>query len=164
MQVNAKWEWPLLRHAFVPVGDDPAAFGVKRKNHFHEGVDLHVIGKESVFAVEDGIIRHIDWFTGPDAGSPWWLPTKAMMVEGAAGLVVYGEIEPFAELQVGDRIKQGSCLGWVMRVLVNDKGAPTEMLHIELRKPGHTERFDWTLDKEKPDWLLDPTPYLLEAR
>jgi len=149
----------------VPVRGHPGAFSSVRKHHIHEGVDIYCDHGIQVRAVEAGLITHAQWFTGPEAGSPWWLPTYAVFVEGASGLVVYGEVNPRLAFGAhpGAQVKRGQALGRVERVLRKNKGLPMSMLHIELRAPGHTERFDWQLDSPKPDWLLDPTPYLLEA-
>lgn len=146
----------------IPTGEHPGAFGVRRRHHFHEGVDLHCPEGTPITAVEAGVVVAVVDFTGEKAGSPWWLPTSAVMVRclGLGPLVVYGEIVPCARLRVGMTVEQGDLLGHVARVLRNDKGKPTSMLHIEVRAPGHTELFDWGLDVPKPGWLRDPTPYL----
>ena len=150
----------------TPVGDHPGAFGVRRKHNIHEGVDIYCDDGARVRAVEDGVVSNICWFTGPFAGSPWWRPTMAVMVEGATGLVVYGEVSHVrpGNIDVGAQVRAGQHIGYVTRVLKKDKGKPTSMLHIELRAHGHTESSVWELDQPKPDWLLDPTPYLLETR
>ena len=39
-----------------------------------------------------------------------------------------------------------------------------DMLHLELRQAHHPQSlslFDWSKNMARPDWLLDPTPYLL---
>lgn len=148
----------MLTPPVLPTG--PNAFAAVRRHHIHEGVDLFTDGPQPVYAVEPGIIRRIDWFTGEQVGSPWWLPTKAIYIEGPSGLVVYGEVKPRDELGVSVEVLEGTCLGFTARVLRNDKGKPTTMLHLELREPGHTENFDWALNTPKPSWLLDPTPFL----
>ena len=158
------WRWPLLMTPKAMPTNPANMFGAVRKHHIHEGVDIASWSPDAVFAVEPGVVRRIDWFTGPQAGSPWWLPTKAVMVEGPTGLVVYGEISPRPELGIGVEVREGTCLGVTTRVLRKDKGLPTTMLHLELRAPGHTENFDWQLGTPKPDWLLDPTPHLIAAK
>jgi hypothetical protein len=159
------WSWPFPRRHIgaMPAPGSPGAFGVQRKHHIHEGVDLHCDEHERVYTVEAGIVVGIVNFTGPKAGSPWWLDTKAVMVEGASGVVLYGEIDPVFGLMLGERMKAGESIGHVKRVLRHDKGAPTSMLHLELRAPGYTELFDWPLNQPKPDWLLDPTQHLKDA-
>lgn len=157
------WSWPLMSAKSVPT-EGPASFGHVRKHHIHEGVDLHVNWPEGVFAVEPGHVVWKGWFTGPGAGSPWWLPTMAVMVKGESGIVVYGELDQHLLPDMNEDLDTGSYIGHIARVLRNDKGAPTHMLHLELRKPGYTELFDWKLGDPKPDWLLDPTPFLLRAK
>lgn len=146
----------------VPVGEHPGAFGVTRKNHIHEGVDLYCEPGTPVRAVEKGLVVWVGPFTGPGAGSPWWHDTQAVMVEGASGLVVYGEIDP--AVTAGCQVGAGALIGRVKRVLRRDKGLPTSMLHIELRGRGKTESFEWSLGTPRPEWLFDPTPFLLSAK
>lgn len=157
------WRWPMLTPKEVPTSG-PASFGYVRRHHTHEGVDLLTTGPQTVFAMEDCEVVRVCQFTGPEVGSPWWLPTWCVMAEGPSGLVVYGELGTLFLAREGDRVRQGDSLGSLTRVLRHEKGYPTTMLHLELRKAGHTELFDWKLGEPKPDWLLDPTPFLLEAK
>jgi hypothetical protein len=76
--------------------------------------------------MEAGQIREIDRFTGAGAGSPWWNETWAVLVEGASGGIIYGEIEPAPGLGPGLRVNEGTLLGAVRRVLKKDKGLPRE--------------------------------------
>lgn len=142
----------------LPLPPHLGAFGVKRKYHIHEGVDLYVPKNTSVFAVEDGIVTQVAPFTGPSVGSEWWNETQAVWIEGESGVVVYGEIDPSVVL--GQFVKAGERIGSVLQVLVKDKGRPMSMLHMELHSHGTTESLDWIDDK--PDTLQDPTPKLLE--
>ncbi len=173
------WMFPLLYKAVptqnrdrcvagsetqLPVGCHPGAFGVRRKHHIHEGVDLYARVNDAVYAVESGIVVGIEEFTGPNADppSPWWLPTKAVLVQGSSGVVLYGEISPL--VAVGTGLIAGQLLGTVQRVLVNDKGYPTSMLHLELHVHGtRTSSHPWDDEHGRPASLLDPTPFLLEA-
>ncbi len=143
----------------LPVGSHPGAFGVKRKNHIHEGIDLYVPEGTPVRAVEDGIVVALEKFTGTEATppSPWWMDTEALLVEGASGVVVYGEITSIRE--PGYEVKAGDLLGYVIQVLKKDKGRPMSMLHLELHEHGTRQTSEW-LD-EKPASLLDPTPHFL---
>lgn len=143
----------------IPVGEHPGAFGVKRKHHTHEGVDLYVPEFTTVMAVEDGVVVKVAPFTGLAAGLPWWRDTQAVFVEGASGVVVYGEIEPF--VKEGDELIAGQSLGRVIRVLVADKGRPTCMLHLELHSAGSRAAPEWLDHEAKPSVLRDPTPYLM---
>jgi len=145
----------------VPVGSHPGAFGVVRKHHVHEGVDLYAPVGTPVYAVESGAVVRVLPMTGPAAGSPWWFDTKAVMVEGRSGVVVYGEISP--AVQEGRVIFAGDVVGHVIRVLRHDKGRPTSMLHLELHRMGSRSCLDWNLPPAKPpEQLLDPTPHLLQ--
>lgn len=145
----------------LPLPPHPGAFGVRRKNHVHEGVDLYCANGEPVRAVESGTVVSVAPFTGPIAGSPWWLDTWAIMVEGASGVVLYGEVVPEPSLAPGDAVAAGQLVGRVIPVLRNPKGRPDTMLHLELHVHGTREAYEW-LD-ERPASLLDPTPFLLEG-
>lgn len=150
----------------LPVGPDhPGSYGVLRKHHTHEGVDLYVPNQTPVYAVESGIVVKIDLFTGPEDGSSWWESTQAIMIEGTTGVVVYGEVELMIEknLKVGTRINRGDYIANVKRVLKEDKGRPTSMLHMELYKHGITEWGAWDHGGPKPNGLRDPTPYLRQV-
>jgi len=144
----------------LPLPPHPGAFGVKRKHHTHEGVDLYCPVDTFVTPVEKGVVVAVIPFTGPDADppSPWWLPTQAVLVEGASGVVVYGEV--IALVNPGWEVNRGTRLGLVRQVLTKDKGYPMSMLHLELHVPGTRNAFDWV--DEKPPSLLDPTPFLKE--
>lgn len=152
---------PLLGQTFLPLGAHPGAWGVQRKNHVHEGIDLYAPVGMAVYAVEAGQVTGVIDFTGPIAGSPWWLDTKAVWVEGASGAVLYGEIVP--SVSVGAVLAPGDLIGHVARVLRRDKGRPVSMLHLELHAPGTVVAPEWVNPEKKPETLRDPTPFLLGA-
>jgi hypothetical protein len=143
----------------LPTGAHPGAFGVQRKYHTHEGIDLYAPEGTAVMAVEAGTVVRVVPFTGPKAGLPWWLDTQAVFVEGASGVVVYGEIE--AAVKEGDQVEAGAVLGRVVRVLAVDKGRPTCMLHLELHVHGSRSAPEWLEHDQRPLVLVDPTPFLL---
>lgn len=89
------------------------------------------------------------------------VPTYAVFVEGASGVVVYGEISPV--VVVGCIVTVGDVIGTVIPVLKVDKGRPTSMLHLELRLSGCIHDIDWAIDSSTPDGLLDPTKFLLDC-
>ena len=149
-------------HTGVPYGaEHPGAFGFKRANHTHEGIDLYCPEGTPVAAVEHGIVVALIPFTGAHAEppSPWWNNTWALLVEGDSGVVVYGEITASHEYWPGDHVKAGDIIGHVTQVLTKDKGRPMSMLHLELHVPGTKDAYEW-LD-ERPPSLLDPTEHLL---
>ena len=157
------WNWPLINCNIdsIPDGDHRGAFGKVRKYDTHTGVDLYCNPATRVIAVESGIVVSIENFTGPDAGSPWWNATKAILVEGASGVILYGEIEPEAQIKIGKPVMCGEILGTVKTVLKKDKGQPMTMLHLELYKHGTNESVWWHTDR--PNNLLDPTKLLKES-
>jgi len=150
----------------LPVGDaHPGAFGFVRRNHIHEGVDLYCPEGTPVRAVEDGVVVAVIPFTGPSAepSSPWWHDTSAILIEGASGVVVYGEVEVGSGIVEGVRVGAGETIASVVPVLKKDKGRPMTMLHLELHTPGVRDAFEWTQEGGRPESLLDPTAQLLEA-
>ena len=153
----------ISKEIAIPLPPHPGAFGVARKFHTHEGVDLYCDDGAPVCAIESGMVVAVEDFTGVAAGSPWWHDTKAVLVEGRSGVVCYGEIEPDAQLMVGDTIAAGQQIGAVKMVLRKDKGRPRSMLHLELHIPGTTRTTPWEHGTERPPTLLDPTTLLLAA-
>ena len=152
--------WPILTKIRL-WPDEVGQYGAVRKFDIHTGVDLYCDEGTPVIAIETGKIVAIENYTGASADSPWWNETKALLVESESGVICYGEVTPNANLKVGDTVHKGSNIATVTRVLKNDKGRPTTMLHFELYKHGTTESVIWDLDKPKPENLLDPTKLLL---
>ena len=142
----------------LPLAPHPGAFGVTRKYHRHEGIDIYVPECTPVTTVEEGKVLDVRPFTGEQAGLPWWKDTYAVFVEGESGVVVYGEIAP--HVQKGQFLMKNELLGVVIKVLKKDKGRPMSMLHLELRAHGCVDEIYWTSDTRHVD-LRDPTPYLL---
>lgn len=145
----------------LPLAPHPGAFGVRRKHHTHEGVDLYCPVDTTVYPVEDGIVVAIIDFTGQYANPPslWWLDTQAVLIEGESGVVVYGEIESL--VTVGRFVTTRDYIGEVKQVLRKDKGYPMSMLHLELHTHGTRDAYEWI--DEKPASLLDPTLLLMES-
>jgi hypothetical protein len=167
-----RWRPPIQAIPFVgiPVGMHPGAFGAIRKHDRHCGVDLYCVEGATVHAVESGVVVSIENFTGKVAGCPWWLDTKAVKVEGASGVVCYGEISPMEHIEVGSFIFKDMILGNVIPVLPPEKlrpyvpGHSCSMLHLQLYKHGTTHKdHDWECNGIMPENIIDPTPYLLDA-
>lgn len=160
-----KWIWPLPGTELTIPGSmpHPGSFSAIRKHDIHTGIDLYCEPEQEVLAVEDGEVVLIENFTGANANpsSPWWHETKAVLIEGASGVVVYGEIRPLESITVGQKIKQGQSIGNVITVLKKDKGTPMTMLHLELYKPGTRETVVWNIGEPQPDSLLSPLMKLL---
>ena len=162
-----RWKLPIPVENFsgIPMTGHPGSFAYQRKYEKHTGVDLYCKEGQEVFAVENGIVVGIEHFTGEWDISPWWNNTDCVLVEGATGVVCYGEILPKRELQVGDRLVRGEYIGNVVRVLKEGKerkdipGHSTSMLHMELYPHGTTKVADGFDEK----LLNDITPFLLDA-
>ena len=170
-----KWSSPLDNFSGIPTGNHLGSFAAVRKHDIHIGVDLYVDGNEPVMAVEDGVLVDIDTFTGASIGSSWWNETKAVVVKGASGYIVYGEIEPLISRSnyCDNFIAKGQVIGKVIPVLPDHKKRPdilghsNYMLHFEWlsRYPdtGSSKPFSsWKIGNEKSDQLLDPTRRLFE--
>ena len=153
----------IAKEVMIPLPPHPGAFGVVRKHHTHEGVDLYCVEHEPVFAMESGVVVAIMKFTGPHAGTPWWHDTFAVAVSGHHGVINYGEINPASNLEVGAFVSRGQLLGNVLTVLRKDKGRPRDMLHLELYEPDAKISQGWEVGGLKPRGLLDPTELLLKA-
>lgn len=164
------WNWPLKNvFPLVPVGDHDGAFGKKRRFDTHTGVDLYCPSGTEVVAVEDGEVVGVEVFTGPllEAGSPWWRTTYAVLVEGASGVILYGEVIP--NVTYTTKVRAGDTIGYVERVrkyrlknLFNWK--PHSMLHLELYWPGTTKSVWWWHGEKMPLDLRDPTNHLQDAQ
>jgi len=172
-----RWKFPLAdfnvngfkpNASGIPIKGHQGSFLFKRTKHIHTGVDLYTIDKQKVYAVESGEIVGIEDFTGTKQETPWWEDTKCMLIEGASGVVCYGEITPSQFLKIGENVKQGQYIGRVKRVLKEGKERPDiaghsiSMLHIEMYKHGITRAFE-EVGENKSDWndLIDPTQYLI---
>jgi hypothetical protein len=155
----------------IPTAGHPGSFLCKRKHHTHTGVDLYTKDGASVHAVEAGVVVGREAFTGPQDNSPWWNDTDCLLIEGASGVICYGEITP--AVKVGERVNRGSYIGRVKQVLKDGKerldimGHSTSMLHMEMYPHGKYRAFrengynDTDIDDFKI--LQDPTPYLMDS-
>jgi hypothetical protein len=146
---------------WLPLPPHPGAFGVRRRHHTHEGVDLYAPAGTPVMPVEPGRVVVIEPFTGPKANTPWWHDTDAIFVEGDSGVVVYGELRPAPGINVGQWVTPGLILGHLTPVLREDKGRPMTMLHLELHAPGTRAAPAW--ETERPATVQDPTVGLRAA-
>jgi phosphopantothenoylcysteine decarboxylase len=161
------WAFPLPWCKGIPLNQHPGAFAVPRKGYWHTGIDLYTDDGVEVRAVEAGTVVHIGQFTGPELGHTKWHKTWGVMVEGASGVVNYGEIEPYSTISVGTRLGRSSPIGRVKRVLIEEArpeiaAHSSSMLHLELYRGGAREFKDWPLDT-KNEWFLDPTEYLMDS-
>ena len=148
----------------IPVGAHPGAFAVQRRFHTHEGIDLYGYPGEMVFAMEAGVVVAVLPFTGPAVGSPHWAPTFCVLVEGASGVLNYGELVPAEHLQAGTPVQAGEMLGSLATVLLEDKGRPMTMLHLERYVQGTTAPIvEWPLGGSQPKSLCDPTTLVVNA-
>ncbi len=157
--------FPLKNYKYnIPTGNELGAFGVTRRHDMHTGVDLYCQEGDEVYAIENGVVISIEWFTGPSVGMPWWNDTKAIGILGASGVINYGEVKPDLTLNVGDDVEEGQLIGWVVPVLKQDKGKvpSTSMLHVELYTEYNGEWVLWEVDTEQPNNLLNPTQLLLK--
>jgi len=94
---------------------------------------------------------------------PWWNDTQAVAIKGKSGTINYGEVRAYVE--VGDEIKEGDLIGWVIPVLKQDKGKvpSTSMLHLELYNEYDGKWAMWEVGDKQPSNLLNPTSLLQNA-
>lgn len=155
------WKAPLKNMPPIPLDSHPGAFGVARKHDIHTGIDLYCQAEDQVFAVEDGEVVSIGWFTGSQAQSPWWNDTFFCAIKGKSGVVLYGEIQCY--LAIGQQVKAGQVVGHVLQVLKTNKGKPMNMLHLELYEV-FSEPVWWKLNDSCPVGLLDPSKLLTSIK
>lgn len=177
---SLRWHFPLHdawsaepKATGIPQKGHPGAFLTTRKHHTHTGVDLYTEDGQAIYAVEDGTVVAVEDFTGASQQSPWWEETKCVLIEGASGVVCYGEMMPFVHnLTLGKKVRRGTYIGNVKRVLKPGKERPDidghspSMLHIEVYKHGTRKAFEENSALgELSDWnvLIDPTPFLMNA-
>jgi len=133
---------PLKHKIYLDKIPAQGRFGAIRKHDIHTGVDLHCPEFALVYAMETGTVVNICPFTGDDAGSPWWNDTSAVLIKGRSGIVLYGEVG-LIKVKVGDRVTKGDNFACVFKVLKNDKGLPTSMLHVELYHKDYIGDGEW---------------------
>lgn len=150
------------RSTLFPLKPHPGAFGSERRHDIHTGIDFYAVEGTPVYAISPGVIHSVIPFTGIAAGCDWWLDTDAIVVEDSNGFWLYGEVGAAAWVEPGATVFAGEAIGQVKRVLRNDKGRPTAMLHVE-RYELDTPQFapTWKLGEDKPAGLVDPTKLLL---
>jgi phosphopantothenoylcysteine decarboxylase len=165
LKQEMQWRFPLEHCTGIPVDPHPGAFGYKRKQSIHTGIDLYTDDEERVFAIEAGTVVGVEPFTGPQDGSPWWNDTHCLLIEGRSGVICYGEIHPRTMVDVGAKIHAGQYIARVKRVIKEGRERPDipghrpAMLHLELYNFGQHKASNGFDNK-----LRDPTPYLLNAR
>ena len=151
---------PLLPMPDIPVPQHPGAFGVRRKYDVHSGVDLYAPEGSKVYAIEDGVVVYVGWYTGSKCDTPWWNDTRAVYVEGDTATMVYGEIQELPRIVKGASVKSGQHIGNVLTVLKKDKGRPMSMLHFAMKQKG----YDALYNRGVYMLNLDPVPVLLQCR
>lgn len=160
-----RWCFPVSGCSGIPTTSHPGSFGYQRKKYCHTGVDLYLPqNNEIVVAVEDGIVVGKEHFTGEKTKTSWWNDTDCLLVEGASGVVCYGEI--ISNLRIGVKVKQGCWIANVKRVIKPGKERPDipghfpNMLHLELYPHG-TKKVPNEIDEQS---FIDPTPFLLKSK
>jgi hypothetical protein len=158
---------PLLPMPDIPCCLHHGSFFAKRKFDVHTGVDLYAKVGSEVYAVEEGEVVKVRYFTGKEIGCPHWNTTWAVDIESHSGIFCYGEILPIKGLEAGKKVVAGEVIGTVMEVLKEYKGKPTSMLHFSL----HTHGWKYLVeDQEDPtqesfyDLQIDPTMLLIQLK
>ena len=158
---TSSWKDPLPVYMWsLPIGKyHPAGFGYSKNHNVHTGIDLYVPDNIPVMSVEAGNVVAIFKFTGSGTPYPSLLPTEAIMIEGATGVVLYGEVEVKKDIQIGQLIEAGSKIANIKCAILDQP-----MLHLELYKHGTKTPCIWKQGTSQPKSLLDPTSYLLSLK
>lgn len=169
---NLIFPLPYWHLQMLPTKTEPGSFGFVRKYDIHCGVDLYVDENNPsehgwVVACENGVVVNLEDYTGPNAGSPWWLETRSILVAGQSGVICYGEVNEY-NLKIGDAVLAGQKIGYVRPVLkkkpnINIPNHSRYMLHFELYKHGTNKSVWWHPGEPQPENLLDPTELLETA-
>lgn len=134
-------------------------FGAVRKYDIHTGLDLYCKEDSDIIAIESGRVIEVIPFTGIEAGSPWWMDTKAVVIQSGERVLVYGEVAPI--VSVGDNVTIGQSIASSKRVLKKDKGInPSCMLHLEVWENYYSSNYTWGLGQPKPKGLSNPLSLL----
>ena len=150
--------WPINVKPLLPKVGSSGDFGYARSWYYHSGIDLYCPVGTTVRAIEDGEVVAVEHFTGPQTDSPRWNNTWAVLVHGASGTLVYGEMWP--EVRPYDKVKSGDLLGHVLAVLKRDKGNGLAMLHFERYNCLVHQTADWRHNEDPPSGLVNPRPLL----
>ena len=163
----------------VPLFPHPGSFGIKRRYHYHTGVDLYVHRNNAVVVpFEDGEIVSYGHFTGTFCNSPWWNNTHYIAVKSGDKVFVYGELvldQTFIDADgkilkthIGEKVTTSTILGTIIPVTkerrIEYPYHNNKMLHFEMydAKTFVDAAVDeWEIDKKQPGSLLDPTEYAL---
>ncbi len=166
-------DWSRLAddETILPVPPHPGAFGDVRPRHCHEGIDIYGPPDMPVLAVEDGTVIGVTPLGGGATREAYWHDMEAVLVVGASGLIVYGEIIPLKGLLPATVIKAGTQIGNLYPKDYNYKnanrhkevGRHTFFVHLELHDAKVRKPSKWLVDQGKPGTMRDPTPFLLEA-
>ena len=162
-----QWNFPLDKCYGLPGNPHQGSFAFDRKGSRHTGMDLYTDEGTEIHAVEDGVVVGTEHFTGEWDNSPWWENTDCILIRGASGVVVYGELQLWewtTKLKRGDIVKRGSSIGTVKRVIKRGRdhyeipGWRPSMLHMEL--------YPWNQMKASngfENFIIDPTSYIMNS-
>lgn len=161
------WIFPLEKCSGIPINYHPGSFGFKRREKYHTGVDLYCKEGDPVFAVQKGLVTSVEKFTGAWDGSPWWLNTECILIQGDSGTICYGELIP--KVIVGQYVSKGEIIGHITPVLPEERlridipGHSCSMLHLELYLGYYSKAStSWEQGRKELN-LYDPTVDLLES-
>jgi murein DD-endopeptidase MepM/ murein hydrolase activator NlpD len=174
--------WPLQRlNIKIPLAG-PGSFWENRGDRHHCGVDLYTPQGENVINIESGVVVDIGLATHRWKNS-YWNNTYYVIVgcDSLKWLVKYSELEN-VRVNKDQRVSPGDVLADVGQVLnfekideysplyiqrLKEKGN-SSMLHLELllKLPEKNKNYrggNW-FGAGKPDWIINPTTYLLELK
>jgi murein DD-endopeptidase MepM/ murein hydrolase activator NlpD len=150
--------WPIDVTPVLPDLGVRRDFGSARNWSYHSGIDLYCPSNTPVRAMEDGEVVAVEHFTKPDAQSPGYNNTWAVLIYGISGTLVYGEIWP--QVEQYSKIKSGQIIGHTLPIFKRSKLA---MLHFERYDCLVHQTGLWRLQEEPPSGLVNPRPLLERA-
>lgn len=155
------WVSPLPKTTLrLPLGSNHSCgFGSSRKGGHNTGIDLICDPHQEVVAVESGRILAVQNFSEKKP-EPWINMTRVILIEGASGVIAYGNVKEVPGLAEGEYIDAGELIGTVMPIYKSKKNKATKF-KLEWYTKGTKRRGSWLSCKPKPNNMLDPTPMLI---
>jgi murein DD-endopeptidase MepM/ murein hydrolase activator NlpD len=174
------WPVPKISSPVLPQQGEPGSFWEDRGDRHHCGVDIYAPAGSEVLACENGEVIDAGIQTSPEQVS-YWEKTLYILIKNRSGLYCrYAELAD-TNVKIGDRILEGEVIGHVGTVIKShlvDGCSPLyiqrlklaghfSMLHFEIYRlrPGYMRAYsggNW-FGEGRPEGLLDPGPYLVNA-
>lgn len=161
------WVDPLPNFSWsLPIGKyHSSGFGSRKSNgKFHTGVDIQCEPEQQVVSMEYGVVVDIQPFIKAKESNNV-RKTKTIFVEGATGVIVYGNVIYDSNLEIDQEVEAGQPIGKTVNIYRNKSNKHNVCyLHIEWYEPGTRKRVNWNPNYPKPEHLWDPSTKLLNIK